>query len=108
MRCSECGQDMGTCMSGQDRCQICILRSSRYPRSKVVRYVKAKEDKKMSEQITLTFKMDKEIKENLYKFCAAKGLKIGRFLEQAITNEVKREKLKEQLILDFEAKGGKL
>jgi len=53
---------------------------------------------------TLTFKMNKEIKENLYKYCDKNGLKIGRFLERAIANEIERELLKEKLLKESEEK----
>ncbi len=52
----------------------------------------------MEKTITLTFKVNKEVKDNLYNFCDAQGLKIGRFLEKAVTHEIERERIKENYL----------
>ena len=53
----------------------------------------------MSKVVTFTVKLEKDKRELMKEYCEKSGIKIQKFLANAITQEVKREKLKEDLLV---------
>jgi len=57
----------------------------------------------MPKVVSFTVKIEDEKRDLMKGFCEKSGIKIQRFLENAIEHEVKRETTKEELMEDIEA-----
>jgi hypothetical protein len=57
----------------------------------------------MSKVVSFTVKIENEKRDLMRDFCDKTGIKIQKFLANAIEHEVKREMMKEELIEDIEA-----
>ena len=63
----------------------------------------------MSKVVSFTVKIENDKRDLMKKFCGKTGIKIQRFLENAIEHEVKREMHKEDLLIfeEYEKRGKK-
>lgn len=57
----------------------------------------------MPKVVSFTVKIENDKRDLMKEFCDKSGIKIQRFLENAIEHEVKRETTKEELMEDIEA-----
>jgi hypothetical protein len=57
----------------------------------------------MSKVVSFTVKIENDKRDLMKEFCDKSGIKIQKFLANAIEHEVKREMFKEELIEDIEA-----
>ena len=57
----------------------------------------------MSKVVSFTVKIDNGKRDLMKEFCEKSGIKMQKFLENAIEHEVRREITKEELIEDMEA-----
>jgi hypothetical protein len=57
----------------------------------------------MSKVVSFTVKIENDKRNLMKEFCDKTGIKIQKFLANAIEHEVKREMMKEELIEDIEA-----
>lgn len=57
----------------------------------------------MSKVVTFTVKIENDKRNLMRDFCDKSGIKIQKFLANAIEHEVKRETMKEELMEDIEA-----